>query len=290
MPAVGRRSSTTATASTRSKLSPGTVRRREGTLPFPLALTLLPTPADYGESSYVGPIQGDQPNSQAWVDGFDHTALLAINKYYSTAFKTGSYPPITENVIYLSARPHSGTATASADPIGRPTGGQNGDPNGYLWTPDEFYALVFATQAGEVTLTSGSNIKKVAVSAGVNFLSQTLQVGAGMSASFNGVSCSPRFTCECAQPPDEKTEHADADAAHSRSLWQPDDVQVTLGPFHLLAALRIRLTLPFPASLVAAGTTFTLRARNLRCVLVAPSLFPFSLSLSPPSWSIPDPN
>lgn len=24
---------------------------------------------DYGESSYIGPIEGAQPNSQAWVDG-----------------------------------------------------------------------------------------------------------------------------------------------------------------------------------------------------------------------------
>ena len=28
---------------------------------------------DYGESHYIGPIHGAQPNSQAWVDGFDHT-------------------------------------------------------------------------------------------------------------------------------------------------------------------------------------------------------------------------
>ncbi|KAG8906843.1 hypothetical protein FRC00_012303, partial [Tulasnella sp. 408] len=28
---------------------------------------------DYGESHYVGPIEVDQPNSNAWVDGFDHT-------------------------------------------------------------------------------------------------------------------------------------------------------------------------------------------------------------------------
>ncbi|KAJ7697799.1 glycosyl hydrolase family 71-domain-containing protein [Mycena rosella] len=27
---------------------------------------------DYGESHYVGPIEGAQPNSQAWVNGFDH--------------------------------------------------------------------------------------------------------------------------------------------------------------------------------------------------------------------------
>ncbi|KAI0916454.1 hypothetical protein AcV5_002948 [Taiwanofungus camphoratus] len=27
---------------------------------------------DYGESHYIGPVEGIQPNSQAWVDGFDH--------------------------------------------------------------------------------------------------------------------------------------------------------------------------------------------------------------------------
>ncbi|KAF5315005.1 hypothetical protein D9619_007104 [Psilocybe cf. subviscida] len=47
---------------------------------------------DYGESHYVGPIKGAQPNSQAWTDGMDHTAWLALTKYYAAAFKTGSYP------------------------------------------------------------------------------------------------------------------------------------------------------------------------------------------------------
>lgn len=28
---------------------------------------------DAGESTYIGPIDGAQPNSQAWVDGFAHT-------------------------------------------------------------------------------------------------------------------------------------------------------------------------------------------------------------------------
>jgi glucan endo-1,3-alpha-glucosidase len=28
---------------------------------------------DYGESHYIGPIEGAQPNSQTWVNGFDHT-------------------------------------------------------------------------------------------------------------------------------------------------------------------------------------------------------------------------
>lgn len=30
---------------------------------------------DFGESHYIGPIHGAQPNSQAWVDGFDHTGM-----------------------------------------------------------------------------------------------------------------------------------------------------------------------------------------------------------------------
>ena len=29
--------------------------------------------SDYGESHYIGPIDGAQPNSQEWVDGFNHT-------------------------------------------------------------------------------------------------------------------------------------------------------------------------------------------------------------------------
>lgn len=30
---------------------------------------------DYGESHYVGPIEGIQPMSQSWVDGFDHQGM-----------------------------------------------------------------------------------------------------------------------------------------------------------------------------------------------------------------------
>jgi glucan endo-1,3-alpha-glucosidase len=28
---------------------------------------------DYGESHYIGPIKGDQPDSESWTDGMDHT-------------------------------------------------------------------------------------------------------------------------------------------------------------------------------------------------------------------------
>jgi glucan endo-1,3-alpha-glucosidase len=30
---------------------------------------------DYGESHYIGPIQGAQPMSEAWVNGFDHQGI-----------------------------------------------------------------------------------------------------------------------------------------------------------------------------------------------------------------------
>jgi glucan endo-1,3-alpha-glucosidase len=75
---------------------------------------------DYGESHYIGPIEGDQPNSQAWVDGFNHTAWLDMTTYYANAFKTGSYPEITQDKIYLWSRPHPRDATASSDSVGKP--------------------------------------------------------------------------------------------------------------------------------------------------------------------------
>jgi len=92
---------------------------------------------DYGESHYLGPIKGAQPNSQSWVNGFDHTGSsialystlleahppigwLNLTSYYSTAFKTGSYPPVTKDQIILWSRPHPALATAP-DPVGQPT-------------------------------------------------------------------------------------------------------------------------------------------------------------------------
>ena len=33
---------------------------------------------DYGESSYIGPIEGAQPAGTTWTSGFDHTGMFAI--------------------------------------------------------------------------------------------------------------------------------------------------------------------------------------------------------------------
>ena len=75
--------------------------------------------ADYGESSYIGPIEGDQPNSQAWTNQFPHDGWLKMTHYYANAFKTGAYPAITQDNVYIWSRPHSKEAWA-ADYVGRP--------------------------------------------------------------------------------------------------------------------------------------------------------------------------
>ena len=75
---------------------------------------------DYGESHYIGPIKGAQPNSQAWVDGFPHDAWLDLNEYFARAFKDGVYPPIDRDRIFMWARPHLRDAEATDDAVPRP--------------------------------------------------------------------------------------------------------------------------------------------------------------------------
>jgi glucan endo-1,3-alpha-glucosidase len=75
---------------------------------------------DYGESHYIGPIKGAQPNSQSWVDGFPHTAWLPLNAYYATAFKHGVYPSIEKDHIFMWGRPHPKLAE-TGDKVAKPT-------------------------------------------------------------------------------------------------------------------------------------------------------------------------
>lgn len=85
-----------------------------------LGVELICYVSDYGESSYIGPIEGDQPYSQAWVNGYPHTGFLDMTSYYAQAFKTGKYPPIAQEKVYIWSRPHPRDAVASQDPVGRP--------------------------------------------------------------------------------------------------------------------------------------------------------------------------
>ncbi len=42
-----------------------------------------------------------------------------MTKYFATAYKTGSYPAITNDIVYVWARPHPKDANAP-DSVGKP--------------------------------------------------------------------------------------------------------------------------------------------------------------------------
>ncbi|EGN98394.1 glycoside hydrolase family 71 protein [Serpula lacrymans var. lacrymans S7.3] len=124
---------------------------------------------DYGESHYIGPIEGAQPNSQGWVDGLDHTGWLNMTSYYSSAFKTGSYPAVTKDQLYLWSRTHPVNADAP-DPVGR--------PSNYQLTQDKLWAVVMATAPSTVILsTSSTNSQTFSVPEGVSKLSLPIEAG-----------------------------------------------------------------------------------------------------------------
>ncbi|EJU03820.1 hypothetical protein DACRYDRAFT_21255 [Dacryopinax primogenitus] len=129
---------------------------------------------DYGESSYLGPLNGDEPTGTTWTSGFDHTPLLDIAAYYISAFKTGNAPTITEDAIYLWSRPHLKGASAP-DPIGVPTYADT--------TDDVIYALVLATSTASVQVCAGSSCQTFTANPGVNQFTVNMVPGSGMSAS-----------------------------------------------------------------------------------------------------------
>ncbi|KIO26834.1 glycoside hydrolase family 71 protein [Tulasnella calospora MUT 4182] len=127
---------------------------------------------DYGESHYIGPIGQDQPNSNAWVDGFDHTAWSTISGYYIQAYKTGVAPTIIQDKIYMWARPHGKSDNAPNDNyIGR--------PNNADWTDDYLWIVLFSTGSGTLQVTQGSSQATWQVTAGVN----KLKLASGVTSS-----------------------------------------------------------------------------------------------------------
>ncbi|KAF8915274.1 glycosyl hydrolase family 71-domain-containing protein [Mucidula mucida] len=82
-----------------------------------------------------GPFGGGQPDGTYWAENFPHTAFFDLSQYYITAFKTGSYPAITQDVIYYWARPHAFWATASSDSLAK--------PDGWDWTTEYMWAVVY---------------------------------------------------------------------------------------------------------------------------------------------------
>ncbi|KAI0711667.1 glycoside hydrolase family 71 protein [Earliella scabrosa] len=128
---------------------------------------------DFGESHYVGPVLGMQPMSEAWVNGFDHQGWLDLIKYYVAAYKTGTYPSITKDRVYLWARLYPANATAP-DPVGRPAN--------YQWTQDYLWAVTQLTAPANVTLSCGTSSQRTVVPAGVSKLKLPLSTNCAVKA------------------------------------------------------------------------------------------------------------
>jgi glucan endo-1,3-alpha-glucosidase len=97
--------------------------------------------------------------------------------YYAAAFKTGSYPSITQDQVWLISRSHP-VGVDVADPLGKPTGWDwvrtSPTCNATYWPgcnlqeSDNLQAVVFATAPAMLNLASGANAHTVTVNAGIN--------------------------------------------------------------------------------------------------------------------------
>ncbi|KAJ7148702.1 glycoside hydrolase family 71 protein [Mycena crocata] len=130
---------------------------------------------DYGESHYVGPIHGAQPNSQAWVNGFEHTGWLDLMAYYMGAFKTGKYPPISRDRIFLWSRLYPARADVASDRVGK--------PRNWEWTQDYLWAIVLLTSPAQFTFSCGSSKRTAALYGGISKLQLPLSSACSVAAS-----------------------------------------------------------------------------------------------------------
>ncbi|KAF8337420.1 alpha-1,3-glucanase, partial [Cantharellus anzutake] len=133
---------------------------------------------DYGESHYIGPIGPDQPNSQAWVNGFDHQGWVTMTNFYATGWKAGAFPTITKSQIFLSARPHSRDAVINNAAVPKPSNWQ--------WTDDNLYATIFAAKIATLKLQIGSSNITSNIRVGVNKVSLPLSPGSPTATLVSG--------------------------------------------------------------------------------------------------------
>ncbi|KAI9069016.1 glycoside hydrolase family 71 protein [Trametes sanguinea] len=137
----------------------------------PLAQVL--TWNDFGESHYLGPIEGMQPQSQAWVDGFDHQPWLDLMQHYIAAYKTGSYPAIAKDRVFLWGRLFPANATTT-DPVGK--------PDNWQWTQDYLWSVALLASPANVTLSCGTSSQTTAVPAGLSKLKLKLSSNCAVKA------------------------------------------------------------------------------------------------------------
>ncbi|KAJ3740091.1 glycoside hydrolase family 71 protein [Lentinula detonsa] len=128
---------------------------------------------DYGESHYVGPIEGALPTgSEAWTDGMNHTAWLSLTSYYAAAFKNNSYPSVSlnEERVVMWSRTHPASANAISDNVGSVAGSE--------LVLDALWAVTILSAPANVTLQIVPSSSNSSVS---SLTEQTFSVPAGLS-------------------------------------------------------------------------------------------------------------
>ncbi|EAU86702.2 alpha-1,3-glucanase [Coprinopsis cinerea okayama7 len=115
---------------------------------------------DYGESHYMGPIEGAQPHSEAWTTGFDHQGWLDLQQYYIQGYKTGQYPGISRIRIFLWGRLHPALEDIPSDPVGK--------PENFRFTEDFVWAVIFLPDEARLNLSCGENVIILDLDSGVS--------------------------------------------------------------------------------------------------------------------------
>ncbi|CAL1710542.1 unnamed protein product [Somion occarium] len=128
---------------------------------------------DYSESHYVGPYEGTPPDGTNWVQGFDHTPWLDLMQYYITAYKTGSYPDVTDDRIFLWGRLYPANMTLD-DPIGI--------PDNWQWASDKAWGVALLGQPGTLHLTCGTDTTSIPVNEGQNLVQLSLSQSCGVTS------------------------------------------------------------------------------------------------------------
>ncbi|PFH51633.1 glycoside hydrolase family 71 protein [Amanita thiersii Skay4041] len=128
---------------------------------------------DYGESHYFGPIEGAQPMSQGWTDGYDHQGWLDLMQYYISAYKAGKFLPVKRDRVFLWGRLYPVRAYAP-DPVGK--------PGNWEFTQDFVWCVVLSSAPAKLSLSCGPSTLDVEVPSGVTKLRLPLESDCAVSA------------------------------------------------------------------------------------------------------------
>jgi hypothetical protein len=136
----------------------------------------LPTWNDYSEGAQVAPSTGT-----GW-------SLLDLSAYHLVRFKTGAFPPIVRDVIYLSHRVQEANAavTGETSPMSLRSG--TGP------TRDDVEVLTFLTAPAEVTVTVGASTYTFTAPAGLNAQLYPIESGTVSAAAARGGVTVARIT------------------------------------------------------------------------------------------------